>query len=515
MSSNISNNKRIAKNTLFLYFRMLFMMAISLYTNRIVLDKLGVTDFGIYNVVGGVVVMLGFLSGCMSNSVQRYLSYEIGKGDKERVNKIFNVSIFVHVSIAIVVFILMEGVGLWYLNTHMNIPFCRMDAANWVFQCSLLTTLFSIMQVPYNAMIIAKEKMSIYAYISILEVSLKLLVVYFLAIGTFDRLKLYGILIMIVTISVLSIYRVYCLKSFDEAKFKFIRDWKLFKELVSFSGWNMLSEIAWTFTGPGVNLILNSFWGPAINAARGLAEQVNGAVSRFVSNFQTAVNPQLIKLYAQDSIEEMLSLLFRSTRFSFYLLYALSLPIIIEMRFILSIWLKEVPQYTAEFCQLILICSLVSVNSTLLPRIAWAYGRIKKYQIIVSLVLFMNFPLSYVVLKIGCSPLMTSFVAIVVQIVVIWVRLYLVSEMVKFSKFDYFQKAILNTLCVAVSSLIAPILLKIYLPESSIGSIFIMIISVLSVSVMSFRIGMEESERTFIKEALKKLFFNKLKRKSL
>lgn len=509
MSDKISNNKRIAKNTLFLYFRMLLLMAISLYTNRVVLDKLGVTDYGIYNVVGGIVAMLGFLSGCMSNSVQRYLSYEIGKNDKAKVNLIFNVSILVHITIAITVFIIMEIGGLWYLNTHMNIPHCRINAANWVFQCSLLTTLFTIMQVPYNAMIIAKEKMDIYAYLSILEAALKLLIVYLLAIGTFDKLKLYGILIMIVTISILLAYRVYCLKKFDEAKIKFIRNRKLFNELISFSGWNMLSEVAWTLTGPGVNLILNAFWGPTINAAKGIAEQVNGAVSRFVASFQTAVNPQLIKLYAQDSIEGMISLLYRSTRFSFYLLYALSLPLIIEMKFVLSIWLKEVPPYTALFCQLVLICSLVSVNSSLLPRIAWAYGKIKKYQIIVSSVLFLNFPLSYLVLKLGASPVMTTIVAIAIQIVVIWVRLYLVSKMVNLSILDYFKKVILNTLSVAFLSLIAPIAVKCNLSDSPKDAFLIIALSVASVCAVSFIIGMNKEEKYFIKDTLKKHCFKK------
>lgn len=313
------NNKRIAKNTLFLYFRMLFMMLVSLYTNRIVLDKLGVTDFGIYNVVGGIVVMLGFLSGCMSNSVQRYLSYEIGRGDNERVGRVFNVSLMVHVCIAVLVLIAMECGGLWYLNNYINIPASRMDAANWAFQCSLFATLVTILQVPYNAIIISKEKMDVFAYISILEATFKLLIVYVLAISAFDKLKLYSVLIALVTLGVLLMYQLYCKRKFAETKLHFTKDWALFKELVSFSGWNMLSEVAWTFIGPGVNLILNSFYGPVVNAARGLAEQVNSAVSRFVANSQTAVNPQLIKLYATDEIQEMKRLLFRSMRSSCFM----------------------------------------------------------------------------------------------------------------------------------------------------------------------------------------------------
>ncbi len=504
MSQSSDNNKRIAKNTLFLYFRMLFMMAISLYTNRVVLDKLGVTDFGIYNVVGGIVVMLGFLSGCMSNSVQRYLSYELGKNNTEGVNRVFNVALVVHVCIAVFVLLVMETVGLWYLNTHMNIPAARMNAANWVFQCSLLTMMFTIMQVPYNAIIVSKEKMSIYAYISILEVTLKLLVVYILVIGSYDRLKLYGVLIMLVTIGVLMVYRIYCIKKFEEAKFRVVKDWSLFKDIISFSGWNMLSEVAWTFTGPGVNLILNVFYGPAVNAARGLAEQVNGAVSRFVQNFQTAVNPQLIKLYAADEIEEMTKLLFRSTRFSYFLLFTLSLPLIIEMDYILHLWLKVVPVYTTEFCQLILICSLVSVNSTLLPKIAWAYGKIRNYQIIVSVVLFLNFPLSYLVLKIGLSPLATTYVAIFIQVFIIWTRLYLVSKMVGLSKSRYFHDVLLKNLSVTVAAVLLPMMLKYYMNDTLLSVVSIMIVSGLSALLSSYFVGMEDKEKTLVVNMVKK-----------
>lgn len=480
------------------------MMAISLYTNRVVLDKLGVTDFGIYNVVGGIVVMLGFLSGCMSNSVQRYLSYELGKNNTEGVNRVFNVALVVHVCIAVFVLLVMETVGLWYLNTHINIPAARMNAANWVFQCSLLTMMFTIMQVPYNAIIVSKEKMSIYAYISILEVTLKLLVVYILVIGSYDRLKLYGVLIMSVTIGVLMVYRIYCIKKFEEAKFRVVKDWSLFKDIISFSGWNMLSEVAWTFTGPGVNLILNVFYGPAVNAARGLAEQVNGAVSRFVQNFQTAVNPQLIKLYAADEIEEMTKLLFRSTRFSYFLLFTLSLPLIIEMDYILHLWLKVVPVYTTEFCQLILICSLVSVNSTLLPKIAWAYGKIRNYQIIVSVVLFLNFPLSYLVLKIGLSPLATTYVAIFIQVFIIWTRLYLVSKMVGLSKSRYFHDVLLKNLSVTVAAVLLPMMLKYYMNDTLLSVVSIMIVSGLSALLSSYFVGMEDKEKTLVVNMVKK-----------
>lgn len=504
-SQTTDNNKRIAKNTLLLYFRMLLMMFVTLFTSREVLDKLGVSDYGIYNVVGGVVAMLGFLNSSMSNAVQRYLSFEIGKNNEAGVNRIFNVSLFAHAGIAVFVFIVMEIVGVWYLNTHMNIPAERMDAANWVLQCSIFTTLFTIVQVPYNAIIISKEQMGIYAYISILEVVLKLLVVYMLAIGNFDKLKLYSVLIMVVTIGIVMIYRFYCTRKYKEAKFKLIKDWNLLKQIVGFASWNMLGELAWVFTGQGVNIILNSFFGPVVNAARGLAEQVNGAVNRFVANFQTAVNPQLIKNYASDQLGEMKTLLFRSTRFSYYLLLALSLPIILKMDFILHLWLKEVPDYTVGFCQLVLVSSLVSTLSNLLAQVARAYGKIRNYQIIVSIFLFLNFPLSYIVLKFGCSPLSSMFVNIGVNTMLLFVRLRLTNRMIQMTYGSFIRNVLLPVIIVTAVALVIPLIIYFMLDNSIISFIIVCLVSFVSVGVSTYALGMNANERLYILAAISKI----------
>lgn len=504
-SQTTDNNKRIAKNTLLLYFRMLLMMFVTLFTSREVLDKLGVTDYGIYNVVGGVVAMLGFLNSSMSNAVQRYLSFEIGKNNEAGVNRIFNVSLFAHAGIAVFVFIVMEIVGVWYLNKHMNIPAERMDAANWVLQCSIFTTLFTIVQVPYNAIIISKEQMGIYAYISILEVVLKLLVVYMLAIGNFDKLKLYSVLIMVVTIGIVMIYRFYCTRKYKEAKFKLIKDWNLLKQIVGFASWNMLGELAWVFTGQGVNIILNSFFGPVVNAARGLAEQVNGAVNRFVANFQTAVNPQLIKNYASDQLGEMKTLLFRSTRFSYYLLLALSLPIILKMDFILHLWLKEVPDYTVGFCQLVLVSSLVSTLSNLLAQVARAYGKIRNYQIIVSIFLFLNFPLSYIVLKFGCSPLSSMFVNIGVNTMLLFVRLRLTNRMIQMTYGSFIRNVLLPVIIVTAVALVIPLIIYFMLDNSIISFIIVCLVSFVSVGVSTYALGMNANERLYILAAISKI----------
>lgn len=504
-SQTTDNNKRIAKNTLLLYFRMLLMMFVTLFTSRVVLDKLGVTDYGIYNVVGGVVAMLGFLNSSMSNAVQRYLSFEIGKNNEAGVNRIFNVSLFAHAGIAVFVFVVMEIVGVWYLNTHMNIPAERMDAANWVLQCSIFTTLFTIVQVPYNAIIISKEQMGIYAYISILEVVLKLLVVYMLAIGNFDKLKLYSVLIMVVTIGIVMIYRFYCTRKYKEAKFKFIKDWNLLKQIVGFASWNMLGELAWVFTGQGVNIILNSFFGPVVNAARGLAEQVNGAVNRFVANFQTAVNPQLIKNYASDQLGEMKTLLFRSTRFSYYLLLALSLPIILKMDFILHLWLKEVPDYTTCFCQLVLVSSLVSTLSNLLAQVARAYGKIRNYQIIVSIFLFLNFPLSYIVLKFGGSPLSTMFVNIGINAMLLFVRLRLTNRMIQMTYGSFIRNVLFPVIIVTAVALVIPLTIYFMLDNSIISFIIVCLVSFVSVGVSIYALGMNANERLYILAAISKI----------
>ena len=504
-SQTTDNNKRIAKNTLLLYFRMLLMMFVTLFTSRVVLDKLGVTDYGIYNVVGGVVAMLGFLNSSMSNAVQRYLSFEIGKNNDEGVNRIFNVSLLTHAGIAAFVFIALEIAGVWYLNTHMNIPTDRMDAANWVLQCSIFTTLFTIVQVPYNAIIISKEQMGIYAYISILEVILKLLVVYMLAIGTFDKLKLYSILIMIVTIGIMMVYRFYCASKYSEAKFRFVKDWNLLQQIVSFASWNMLGELAWVFTGQGVNIILNSFFGPIVNAARGLAEQVNGAVNRFVANFQTAVNPQLIKNYASNQLEEMKRLLYRSTRFSYYLLLALSLPIILKMDFILHLWLKDVPDYTTGFCQLVLVCSLVSTLSNLLAQVARAYGKIRNYQLVVSVILFMNFPLSYIVLKMGYSPLSTMCVNIGVQGALLFIRLRLTNRMIQMTYANFIKNVLFPVITVTAAALIIPLAIYFMLDNSPISFVIVCLVSFVSVCLSAYGLGMNVNERKYILTTLSKL----------
>ena len=496
------NNKRIARNTMLLYLRMLIMMIVSLYTSRVVLEVLGVTDYGIYNVVGGIVSMLGFLNSSMSNAVQRFLSFEMGKGADGKVSHVFNIAMLAHLFIAIVVLIILEIAGTWYLNNHLVVPLDRMEAANWVLQCTIVTTFFSIMQVPYNGIIIAKEDMGIYAYISVFEAFVRLLIVYLLLIGPYDRLKFYAILMMTVTLVVLLINRVYCIKKYRETHFRFVRDKSLLKDMTSFASWNMIGEIAWVMTGQGVNIILNLFFGPSINAARGLAEQVNAAVMRFINNFQVALNPQITKSYSSGDIEDMKKLLYMGTKISYYVLFFLAFPIIIEMDFILGLWLHDIPPHTTLFCQLILVCSLTACVSNLLAQVARAYGKIRKYQMIVSLFLMLNFPLSYIILLLGATAEMTVTINILIQGLLLFVRLILIRPMIALSIRQFVVKAVIPIIMVTGSAMVLPIIWKYYINTSVINSLITILLALISSAISILYLGMNKAERMKINDLL-------------
>lgn len=499
----LHGNQQIIQNSLYMYLRMGMMTIISLYTSRIVLEQLGVIDYGIYNVVGCIVSMFNFINGAMTNAVQRYLSFEIGKKNFKQANHIFCVAFISHCIIAVLITIIIEAIGPWFIITYMTIPAERIEAAHWVLQCSIFTTIFSIIQVPYNAILISKERMKIYAYFSIIEAILKLIIVYMLLIENLDKLKLYAVLQMIVTIGILISYRIYCTCKFHEAKFHFVRDKKTLKELTNFACWNVLEELAWGLTSQGVNIIINIFCGPSVNAARGLANQVNVIVNRFVQNFQIAVNPQLIKMYATGQITEMKTLLFRSSRFSYYLLFLLSLPLICEMQFILNFWLYKVPEYTIRFCQLVLIGSLVNTFSKLLAQVARAYGKIHKHQLCISSVLTLNFILSYISLRLGYSPIMTYIIAISIQTINLIIRLYFIKSIINFSIKKFLQKVILPCMKVSFLSMIMPIIFIHVVNEGIIRFCFSCLISLIAVTCTTYIIGMDTNEHNYIKKQIR------------
>lgn len=506
LQETTANNKRIAKNTLLLYFRMFLIMGITLYTSRIVLNTLGVEGYGIYNVVGGVVAMFGFLNSAMSTATQRYLTFGLGKDDNEGQVKVFNTSIQIHAVIAIVVLLLAETIGLWFLCNKMVIPASRLDAAMWVYQCAVVSSLAVILSVPFNALIIAHEKMSAFAYISIIEVVLKLLIVYILVIFDVDKLKLYACLILGVQLLVLSIYIRYCLKHFAECFYKNIFEKPLFKEMLAFAGWNLWGNCAGILFSQGLNLLLNVFFGPVVNAARAVAVQVESAIQQFSTNFQMAINPQITKTYAQGDLETMHKLIFRSSRFTLLLLLLLSLPIMMEAPVILKLWLKQVPEHTVSFF-IIMMCTII-IDSMAKPlmQAATATGRVKKYQSIVGGVLLSIVPIAYLVLKLGGNPESVFVVHLVVCCIAFVIRLYIIRPLIKLNMLDFFKNVLGRAFAVTLISVVLSLSFKAILPEGIISAIIVCVVSACIVASVGFTIGMEASEKAFILDKASKIF---------
>lgn len=504
MTQTSADNKRIAKNTLMLYFRMFFMMAVSLYTSRVVLATLGVEDYGIYNVVGGVVAMFGFINGAMSTATQRYLTFELGKGNFEGQQKVFTTSIQIHFLIALIVLALGETVGLWFIYEKMVIPPNRMDAALWVFQCSVLSTMVMIVSVPYNASIIAHEKMSAFAYISVIEAVTKLLIVYMLVIWDIDKLKLYAVLILIVQLFVRFIYGRYCDKHFRECKIIKRWDKPLFKEMLAFASWNLWGNCAGMLSSNGVNMLLNVFFGPVVNAARGIATQVQSTVNSFSSNFQMALNPQITKLYAQQDYASMHHLIIRSSRFSFFLLFAISLPIFLSTDYLLGLWLKEVPEFTSIFLQFYLVIVIIDSMANPLMVAASATGRVRKYQSIVGGVILLIVPLSYVALRMGFSPVSVFVVHLSVCISAFVVRLYIIKDLIRLNQWTFYKKLLQSILPVLLISTGLSFAIHSVLPPTGIVNVLALSFLSLSLVVLStYLFGLESNERKLVDEKWK------------
>lgn len=502
MNSHTENTKRIAKNTLMLYVRMLFSMLVSLYTSRVVLNTLGVEDYGIYNVVGGLVAMFSLVSNSLSASVSRFLTFELGRGDMERLKETFSTSLLIHLFLALIVCLLAESVGVWFLNTQMTIPAERLYAANWVFQASVLSFMFGLSSVPYNASITSHERMSTFAYIGILDVVLRLLIVLFIAYTPFhfDKLIVYSLLLVAVSMSLQSIYLWYCRKNFEECRFRLHFNKACWKEMGTFAGWNFIGCTAGLLKDQGVNILLNLFMGPVVNAARGIAVSVNTAVTGFAGNFMAAVNPQITKSYAAEDREYMFSLVERGSRFSFYIMLILALPILFETEFILTLWLKQYPEHTVNFVRLVLLLSLCDTLSNTLITLQLATGKIRNYQLVVGGMQLMNFPLSYLCLKIGFSPESTWVVAICISLTNLMLRLLFLRKMAGLSMKQYLRNVCCNVTAVLCVASVLPALFY-WNMQPGWGRFCIMAaVCILSVCMVSYLIGCTHSERSFIRE---------------
>ena len=499
MQDSQQNNKQIAKNTLLLYFRMLFMMAVSLYTSRVVLATLGVEDFGIYNVVGGIVTMFSFINSAMSSSTQRYLTFELGRGDFSQLQRVFSTSIIIHALISVIIIILAETIGLWFLYYKMNIPAIRMPAASIVYQMSILSMVVMVMSVPYNSAIIAHEKISAFAYISILEAILKLSIVFVLMFSGFDKLVLYAILMFAVQFIIRIVYGWYCKKRFNECKIILAKDWKLFKEMLAFASWSLWDYISYIAYTEGLSILLNIFFNPVINAARGLAGQVSDAVGRFYTNFQTAINPQITKSYAVGDFEYLHSLVYRSCRISFILLLMVSLPVILETEKILSIWLTTVPDYTASFVRLTFVSSFIGTLANPLGISVLATGKVKRYQTCVGITLLAILPISYIVLKLGGDPNSVYIATILINAIALYLRLAIVCPLIRLSKIKYLSNVIIRCSILGVAASIVPALLKFSLKDDFVSFFTVIAISILSVLLFSYFIGLTPNEQIAVR----------------
>lgn len=487
----------IAKNTFFLYVRMLFTMFVSLFTSRIILNALGFEDYGIYNVVGGFVTMFNVFCAGLSTTTQRFLNYNLGVGDSKKLQLIFSSCVHIYIIISILIIILSEIAGIWFLENQMSIPFDRIYAAKWVFQFALFSLILNLISVPYNALIIAHEEMKAFAYISIYESIAKLFIAYLIYMSPFDKLILYAFLLFVVQASVRFIYTFYCKKRFSEAEITYKINIKNLKEIYSFAGWAMFGGLASIGFTQGLNVLLNIFFNPTVNAARGIAVQVQQTVNSFVLNFQTAINPRIIKAYAKNDIKYMYKLVFASSKFSFLLLFALATPILIEAHQILILWLKNVPEYTIVFLRLIMCTTLIDAMANPFMRTADATGQIKIYQLVIGLLLLSILPISYIVLRMSYPPYSVFYVHIFVCILAFFARLIIVKKIISFSIKEYINKVLIKVLLVGLFSFMIQMLVKEYLDESFVRIIIIVIVSLASTLLLTLFFALSKDERSY------------------
>lgn len=501
-----ANNKRIAKNTVFLYIRMLLIMIVTFYTSRIVLDVLGEEDYGIYNVVGGVVAMFGFFSSTLSATCQRYFSYELGRGNIAELVKIFKLNMSVFIVFSLIVFVFAETIGLWFVNTHLTIPHERMPAMNWVYQCAIITFIAHIATVPYKALIVAYEKMSAFAYISIIEVMLSLLAVFSLFFFGSDKLILYGVLLCINNIVITYGYYYYCKKNFKECRYSFYWDKNKAREVIAYSGWHILGSLSVMVKTQGINILLNMFFNPVVNAARALAVQIMVGVDSLGNNFFMAVKPQIYKLYASKDMKGLNDLIIRSSKMCFFLIYIIALPVILNTEDILSIWLKKVPDNTILFTKLVLINAIIdSING---PAIAAALStaKIKKFEIITGGLMILNLPIVYIALSWGAAPEIAFYISIAIAILTIVIRAYILRTLVELSVYEYLIRMCIPLSFVGGVCFVLSSLCSIDFSEPLVRVIVSSFISLCLTIILFYVIGLSKSERTFLRNfVLKKI----------
>lgn len=506
-----ANSKRIAKNTLLLYGRMLLMMIISLYTSRVIINALGVEDYGIYGVVGGVVAMFSIISGSLNAAISRFITFEQGRGDSVRLRKIFSTAINVQLILIVIISILLETVGLWFLNEKMVIPHDRLVAANWVFQLSVVTFALNLLCVPYSAAIVAHEKMSAFAYISILDAVARLSISFIILYSPFDRLIYYALLLFAVGLIQRYIYTWYCKKNFEECSYKFVYDRDIIKNMFGFAGWNFIGASATVLRDQGGNMIINLFFGPTVNAARSVSMSVNNAVNGFVTNFQMALNPQIIKSYASGDYGYMFKLVFQGSRLSYYILLLIACPVIFTAPYLLHMWLGLVPDHAVAFTQLILIYTLSESLSSPLITIMLATGNIRNYQLVVGGFQLLNLPLYYLCLSLSLPVESVFVVMIAISIISEIARLIMLRSMVNLSIRSFLKEVYFNVISVTFLASILPYFITIHVSlDSFVSFIVVALISFISATVTIYFIGCSKADRQLFHKGVLK-FINKFK----
>ncbi len=500
-----TNNKLIVKNTLVLYAQMLLTVVIGLYTGRIVLSTLGVVDYGIYNIAGGVVSSLWFITSALASTSTRYLIYGLGKGDLTELKKTFGNICTVHYALAAIILVFAETIGIWFVMNKLVIPPERLTAAIWVYHFSVISFLLAIISAPYNGVIIAHEKMKVYAYINLWNCILKLLIVYMIMISPFDKLIFYAFLLLCVSFQDRLIYGIYCLRHFEESKAHLRFNKQQFKELFSYASWMCVGNVAVMCSREGFNILLNLFYGPVVNAARGLAVLIQGIVDSLGYQFQTAMKPQIIKNYAEGDQEHMNFLIFKGAKFSFFVTFAASLPVMLEIHQFLGWWLVEVPQWTTQFTIIVLAMSCISVVGVSLYNAVSATGSVKAYQTGQALVLLSFLPVTYVVLKFtSVNPVLPFMIQFVFCIISSAVSAVIALRQLQISVSDYLKHTVIPILSVLILSSILPLMLRVFLEDNFASFLIVCAVSVISVLLMSYVIGCNHNEREVIRTVISK-----------
>lgn len=485
---------------------MILTILVNLYAVRVIWDVLGIEDYGIYNIVGGIVTMFVFINNAMVASSQRFISFELGKGELNRLKRIFSISLTVHMMLAIGILILAESIGLWFLNEKLNIPTNRIYAANWVYQCSVIAFLINVISVPYNAVIVAHEHMKQYGYFGILEAILKLLIIFLLVCIPFDKLITYSILVACVALIMRIIYGIYCRKQFLECHYKFFNDHHLIKDMFSFAGWSFIGNLGFSVRDQGLNIVINLFFNVAVNAAKGIANQIGNVVNGFAGSFQMALNPRITKLYASGDKESMLQLVYRGCKFSAILMMFIVIPLYFASDEVLKLWLGKVAPYTTGFMQLILIMILIDSMVSPITTALQATGRIKWFQITVSIIMIANIPLAWFWLKLDSNPYIVVYVSIITSAIALLARLILLHREISFNYISYLIKVIIPIIIIFGISFFASSGLYHIFPQSILGLIGYVVCSLAVIAISTFICGLDSTERVYINKIIKHYF---------